>query len=126
MTVGVANEACVVGTFIAAETCAFWYPLYLAGGLLTCEAAYFLALQTTCHLEVFGSDPGGGPCCPVGCGGRACCDAGETSLGASGLCCGPGFRGCGTGNCCSSTDTCLKLGHRRAVDGGRQRRAAHR
>ncbi len=101
---------CVVATFVAASSCTVYYALCVAAGIATCFASEYLGLCTVCHDAEFSGCGGGGPCCLVDCVGDHCCDVGETCVGTAGLCCSPGFKGCGEGNCCSPTETCMGNG----------------
>lgn len=104
---GAGEIACVAGAAIAAASCTIAYGICLAVGIAICETAYFVTLCTGCHIAEFPDCGGGGPCCPTDCKGDFCCDVGETCVGSDGLCCSPGFKGCGSGNCCAPTDTCM-------------------
>jgi hypothetical protein len=97
---------CYLAAGVAAAACTFWYPICFAAAVALCATAYYLAMQNNCHDPDVGGAGGGGPCCPVSCGGLKCCAAGEACT-AIGDCCQPGFKTCGSNGCCSATDTCI-------------------
>ena len=107
---GAGEIICLAVAATASISCLFAYPICLAVAAAACVAAYFITLCTGCHVAEFPGCGGGGPCCPTDCTKDFCCGVGETCFGPNGLCCAPGFKGCGDRNCCASTDQCLGNG----------------
>jgi hypothetical protein len=106
---------CKAGAVAGGITCALgvlygcsgvmWFPpgyaVCLGIGLGICAVAE-VAAQAVCDHKI---------CCPVGCGGLACCFESEVCLDTSrGVCCSEGFNPCAATNCCPPTDTCIPNG----------------
>jgi lipoprotein-anchoring transpeptidase ErfK/SrfK len=95
----------------ASVACGLAYPICFGLAEAACAATWAVALGTLCHVpgfaQTFGQNPGP-PCCPLFCGGSACCNAGEVCA-AQGLCCSAGQTACGV-NCCVGGQTCLANG----------------
>lgn len=109
--------ACSAGAGAGSVACGPFIFICLPGLLATCFTTWWLAEENGCKDPAFGSNSGSGPCCPQACGigggsfgtdsGLVCCNAGETCIGTTGLCCSPGLSVCGSSNCCTQGDSCV-------------------
>jgi len=101
-------DSCTYGAAAASAVCGLAAPICFTLGEAACTGAWAIALGTLCHVpgfaQTFGQNPGP-PCCPIFCGGSACCNAGEVCA-AQGLCCSAGQTACGV-NCCVAGQACL-------------------
>ena len=94
---------CVAGFAVGCAASFWFYAICKAAGCIGCAIAYGTCFGL-CGVT-------GAPCCPVGCGDVACCEATETCLNFDiGLCCSPGKTTCVGQSCCSNTETCINAG----------------